>query len=357
MTAAGTAAGWSPGPGERVLVTGAAGFIGSALTRHLLQRRAQVVAMVEPGSDTANLDGLDVEQVTADVRDAPAVRRAVKGATGVFHAAALYRFWTEDPRTFADVNVGGTRNVLAAAGEEGVARIVYTSTVGTLGLRGASRRDPVDEGSHADIPHLFGHYKQTKYVAEHEALRAAAEGLPVVLVQPTTPVGPGDVAPTPTGSTVLAYLNGRMPAFVDTTLNVVDVDDVAAGHVLAAERGRTGRSYILGGENLALSEVFALLAAETGLAAPTRRVPVSVAVAAASVSELVEGRLLRRPPSIPLEGARMSTTHMAFDDARARTELGYSSRPAAEALARAARWFVSQGVVRPDRAAAISWPA
>ena len=342
--------------GTRVLVTGGAGFVGSAVVRALLAQNCPVVALVEPAGDTANVDGLDVEVVSGDLRDPEAVDRAVAGCSVVFHVAALYRFWARDPAAFYDVNVTGTRHVLESARRHGVERFVYTSTVGTLGLGGATTATPVDERSFAHIDHLFGLYKQSKYVAEHEVLRAAAEGLPVVLVQPTTPVGRRDRAPTPTGRTVLEFLDGRIPGYVDTTLNIVDVEDVAAGHLLAARHGRTGRSYIVGGENLTLRDVFATLAAVTGLPAPTRRFPAALAVAAGHVSELVEGRLLHRPPSVPLEGAKMSTTHMSFDDTRARSELGYTSRPAAEALERAARWFVESGAVRPDRAARCTWP-
>jgi dihydroflavonol-4-reductase len=340
---------------DRVLVTGGAGFIGSAVVRALLAREAHVVAMLEPGADSANLDGLDVETATADLRDADGVAKATDGCRLIFHVAALYRFWAPDPAAFYDINVIGTRHVLEAARRSGCERLVYTSTVGTLGLHGASPSDPVDETSFAHIDHLFGGYKQSKYVAEHEVLRAAAEGLPVVLVQPTTPVGPGDRAPTPTGRTVLEFLNGRFPGYVDTTLNIVDVEDVAAGHLLAAERGSAGRSYILGGENLLLREVLAALAEVIGLPAPTRQFPNRVALAAAHLSGLVEGRLLGREPTLPLEAAKMSTTHMSFDDHRARTELGYTSRPAAEALARAARWFVDAGYVRADRVARFRW--
>ena len=349
--------GWAPGPGDRVLVTGAAGFIGSAITRQLVARGADVVALVEPGTPSPNLDGLDVERVEGDVRDPAAMGRAASGCAGVFHTAALYRFWAADPGDFYSVNVEGTRTVLAAAGRAGVARVVYTSTVGTVGLRGASLDRPADETAYAHVDHLFGRYKQSKYVAEHEALRAAAEGLPVVLVLPTTPVGPGDRAPTPTGRTVLDFLNGRIHAYVDTTLNIVDVDDVAAGHLAAAERGRQGRSYIVGGDNLPLRGVLGLLAEATGLPAPTWRVPRGLALAAAHLSGLVEDRLLGRQPTVPLEGARMSTTHMAFDDGRARAEIGYRSRPAAEALARAARWFAEHGYVRPERLERMTWAA
>ena len=349
-------AGSGPGPGDRVLVTGGAGFVGSSVVRQVLDRGADVVALVEPGGDTSNLEGLDVEVVEGDLRDASAVDSAVSGCALVFHVAALYRFWAPDPAAFYDINVTGTRHVLDAVRAHGCERLVYTSTVGTLGLRGATASDPVDERSFAHVDHLFGLYKQSKYVAEHEVLRACAEGLPVVLVQPTTPVGPRDLGPTPTGRTVLEFLNGRIPGYVDTTLNIVDVEDVANGHVLAAERGRQGRSYILGGANLLLRDVLGTLAAVTGLPAPTRQFPSSLALAAGHVSDFVEGRLLHREPSVPLEGAKMSTTHMSFDDGRARSELGYMSRPPAEALERAARWFVESGAVRPERVARCTWP-
>jgi dihydroflavonol-4-reductase len=340
---------------DRVLVTGAAGFIGSSVARELVARGTQVVALVEPGGDTANLDGLDVELVAGDLRDADAVAKATDGCRVVFHIAALYRFWAKRPEDFYDINVNGTRLVLDAAHSAGCERLVYTSTVGTLGLHGATTEDPVDETSFARVDHLFGGYAQSKYVAEHEVLRAGAEGLPVVLVQPTTPVGPRDRGPTPTGRTVLEILNGRFPGYVDTTLNIVDVEDVAHGQILAAERGRNGRSYILGGENLTLREVLAALAAAAGITAPSRQFPGSFALMAAHLSGLVEGRLLGREPTIPLEAAKMSTTHMSFDDSRARDELGYTSRPATVALARAARWFVDAGYVRPERAASFVW--
>lgn len=352
-----TVGGTRLGPGTRVLVTGGAGFVGSSVVRAALDRGCQVVTLVEPGGTTVNLDGLDVEVVTGDLRDAGAVDRAVAGCDTVFHVAALYRFWARDPADFYDINVTGTRNVLDAARAHGAGRVVYTSTVGTLGLTGATTDAPVDERSFARVDHLFGLYKQSKFVAEHEVLRAGAEGLPVVLVQPTTPVGPRDIGPTPTGRTVLEYLDGRFPGYVDTTLNIVDVEDVAAGHVLAAERGAPGRSYILGGENLTLRDVLATLAAVTGLPSADRRFPSVLALAAGHVSDVVEGRLLRRHPTVPLEAARMSTTHMSFDDSRARTELGYTSRPAAVALERAARWFVGTGGVRPSRVDRCTWPA
>jgi len=341
--------------GDRVVVTGAAGFIGSAVTRALIGRGARVAAVLQPEADRENIAGLDVERLEVDLRDASAVLKAVDGARVVFHVAALYRFWVPDANEFYDVNVGGTLNVLAAARQSSCERVVYTSTVGTIGLDGTAAGRPADEHDWPRVEHLFGSYKRSKYVAEHEVLRAAAEGLPVVLVHPTLPVGPRDRAPTPTGRTVLDFLNGRIPGYVETSLNVVDVDDLAAGHVAALELGQQGRSYILGGENLPFREILAVLAEETGLPRPALRVPAGVALGAAYASELIEGRLGRRAPSVPLEGARMATTQMIFSDDRARRELGYSSRPARDALARSARWFVDNGYVSEKRLARIRW--
>jgi len=337
--------------GDRVVVTGAAGFIGSAVVRALLGRHAKVVALNEPGGDVANLQDLDVDVIEVDVRNSDMVTKACDGARFIFHLAAIYRFWAPRPQDFYDVNVGGALNVIEAARRGGCERIVYTSTVGVLGLDGAARGEAADETSYADVAHLFGLYKRTKYVAEHEVLRATAQGAPVSLVLPTFPIGPGDVRPTPTGKLVLDYLNGKIPAFVDTTLNVVHVDDLAAGHLLALEQGAIGRSYIIGGENMGMGALLAGLAAVTGLPAPKLQVPRSLALGVGALSQLVEGRLLKREPFAALEAARMSTTNMMFNDGRARAELGYSSRPAIEAMADAAQWFAKNGYVVPKRLA------
>ncbi len=343
------------GPGDRVGVTGVSGFIGSAVARALLARDVPAVALVEPGADPANLDDLDVERIEVDVRDAEGLRRAVRGCRALFHVAALYRFWARDPKLFYDINVGGTLNVIDAVRGAGVERMVYTSTVGTLGLDGAHEGAAADERNYPDVSHLFGSYKRSKYVAEHEVLRAAAQGLPATLVMPTFPLGPRDRVPTPTGRLVLDYLNGRVPGFVDTTLNVAHVDDVAGGHVLALERGDIGRSYILGGENYSLQHLLQVLAGCTSLPEAKLRVPRALSLGVAHVSEFVEGRLMRRHPSVPLEAARMSTTKMAFDDSRARKELGYSPRPAEQAVLDSARWFVENGYVKDTRRARITW--
>jgi len=345
------------GTGERVGVTGASGFIGSAVLRALLGRDVSVVALVEPGADLSNLEGLDVEQIEMDVRDGDGVGRAVRGCRALFHVAALYRFWARDPRQFYEVNVGGTLHVIDTALAAGVERLVYTSTVGTLGLDQAHHEAAADENSYPDVSHLFGSYKRSKYVAEHEVLRAAAQGLPVTIVMPTFPLGSRDRVPTPTGRLILDYLNGRVPGYVDTTLNVAHVDDVAAGHVLALERGAIGRSYILGGENYSLQHLLAVLATSTGLPEAKLRVPRALSLGVAHVSEFVEGRVMRRHPSVPLEAARMSTTKMAFDDSRARRELGYSPRPAAQAVLDSAQWFVENGYVKASRRSRVTWGA
>ena len=298
--------------GDRVVVTGAAGFIGSAVTRALLERDTQVVALLEPGAASANLDGLEVERHTVDITKPQNLEGAFDGARFCFHLAAKFGFWPMDPTSFYAVNVQGSRNVVAEATKAGVERIVYTSTVATLGLWRTKAGTPSTEDDVADLSHLYGNYKQTKYVAEHEVLRLAAQGAPVVLVLPTMPHGPYDHRPTPSGKVVLDYLNGAMPGYVDTAMNVAHVDDLAAGHLLALEKGRQG-------------------------------------------SQFLEGSLLHREPRVPLEAAQMASTTMIFDDTRARTELGYHSRRAALALYESARWFVEHGYVDPDRVAQLRW--
>jgi dihydroflavonol-4-reductase len=347
------AAALSLSPHDRVVVSGAAGFIGSAVVRALLARSVHVVALVEPGGNALNLDGLDVERIALDVRDADAVLAHCKEARFIFHLAALYRFWARRPRDFYDINVGGVLNVLEAARRGACERVIYTSTVGVIGLDGAAQGRAADETCYADIAHLFGLYKRTKYVAEHEVLRAAAQGVPVSLVLPTFPLGPGDIRPTPTGKLVTEFLNGRVPAFVDTTLNVVHVDDLATGHLLALERGAVGRSYIIGGENLSMRAFLAGLAACTNLPVPRVQVPRAVALSVGALSQAIEGGLLRREPTVSLEAARMSTTNMMFDDSRARVELGHAPRPAAAALSDSARWFVERGYVNAKRTSRI----
>ena len=334
-----------------VLVTGATGFIGSAVVRALLDDGCSVRTVCEPGRSADNLAGLDVERVECDIRDEAAIDRAAAGVATVFHLAAVYRFWAADPAVFYDVNIGGTQNVVRAAVRAGCSRFVYTSTVGTIGV--ASRDQLAAEETLAHFEHLFGHYKRSKYQAEHEVLRAGAAGLPVVLVHPTFPVGERDNAPTPTGRTIVEFLNGRIPAYVDTALNVVHVDDVARGHLLAARRGRVGRSYILGGENMALREMLATLAELCGLPAPRVRISPRLVLPIVRTSEWFQSAVLHREPTLPSEPVRMATTRMEYDTSRARAELGYTSMPARAALARAARWYVDNGYVKETHAARI----
>jgi dihydroflavonol-4-reductase len=343
------------GRGDRVVITGASGFIGSAVTRAVRARGAHVVALVEPGADCRGLETAGTERVVADIRDAAAIRAACAGARFVFHLAAIYRFWARDPRVFYEVNVGGTLNVLNAVQAAGCERLVFTSTVGVLGLDQTRDGTPSDETCYADIAHLFGSYKRSKFVAEHEVLRACAEGLDVCIVLPTFPLGPGDTAPTPTGKVVLDFLNGRMPGFTDTAVNVVHVDDLAAGHIAALERGGRGRSYILGGENMPMRAILQTLAGYSGLPMPRLRVPRRLVLTAGAASTAIQGRLLRKEPRVPLEAARMAATTMIFSDDRARAEIGHTSRPAREAIRESARWFADNGYVPARRLALIKW--
>jgi dihydroflavonol-4-reductase len=342
-------------PGDRVVVTGAAGFIGSAVTRALLARRVHVVALLEPGSPSSNLDGLDVERVSGDATDTDQLRGVFDGARFCFHLAAKFGFWPKDPSTFYDVNVKGTQNVLRACIDADVERTVYTSTVATLGLWHTKEGRPSNENDVADLSHLYGNYKRSKYVAEHEALRLAASGAPLVLVLPTMPQGPFDHRPTPSGKVVLDYLNGKVPGYVDTAMNVAHVDDLAEGHLLALEKGSQGHSYICGGENLTMAEMLGILSEVSGLPAADQHFPSVFPMIAGVLSQFIEGELLRREPRVPLEAAQMASTPMIFDDSRARIELGYTSRKPALALYDAATWFVEHNYVNADRAAQIRW--
>jgi dihydroflavonol-4-reductase len=341
--------------GDRVVVTGASGFIGSAVTRSLLERHVQVLALLEPGADASNLEGLDVEHCQVDITKSADLDGVFENARYCFHLAAKFGFWPKDPSSFYAVNVAGSRNVVSAATLAGVERIVYTSTVATLGLWNTKSGKPSNEDDVADLSHLYGNYKQTKYVAEHEVLRLAAQGAPVVLVLPTMPHGPFDQRPTPSGKVVLDYLNGRMPGYVDTAMNVTHVDDLAQGHLLALEKGAQGRSYICGGENISMAALLQLLSDVTGLPLAARRFPSEFAMIAGRLSQFVEGDLLGREPRVPLEAAQMAATTMTFDDTRARSELGYRSRPAVSALYDSARWFVENNYVSAERMGLLAW--
>ena len=317
-----------------VLVTGASGFLGWHVARVLLERGYPVRALLRHGS---RIDRLDVERVTGDLRDAASLVRAVSGCGLVFHVAADYRLWAKDPGELYRTNVDGTRHLLQAARDAGVDRVVYTSTVGCIGI-------PHDglgtEETPVSLADMSGDYKRSKFQAEQTALDFARAGLPVVIVNPTAPVGEHDVKPTPTGKIVLDFLNGNMPAFIDTGLNVVDVRDTAGGHLLACERGRPGERYILGSENLTLAQILEKLARITGRKAPTVRLPYAVAYGA-GVASTAWARLTGRPPRVPLDAVRMARKKMWVSHGKAERELGFHPGPADAALARAVEWMTA----------------
>lgn len=325
------------------LVTGANGFLGAHVVRALLARGSQVRALVREGADRRALDGVDCEYAVGDLRDRTALERAVRGCAEVYHVAADYRLWVIDQAPMFDANVGGTRNLLEAARRAGVTRFVHTSTVGALGIGadGIGREDtPVALGD------MIGPYKRSKFLAEQLALEAARSGMPVVIVNPSTPIGTLDYKPTPTGRIIVEFLNRRMPAYVETGLNLACVEDVARGHVLAAERGRIGEKYILGGENLTLEAMLGRLAAISGLPAPRVRIPYAVAWGFALGAEAVARTITRRAPRASLTEVRMAHKKMFFDCTRARTELGYAPQPVDAGLARAIEFFRRSGFAR-----------
>jgi dihydroflavonol-4-reductase len=332
--------GSSSGP---TLVTGGTGFLGAHIVRALLRRGERPRCLVRATSDRRNLEGLPVEIVNGDLTDAASLQRATKGVAAVFHCAADYRLYVRDPRETYASNVEGTRNVLRTAAEAGVARVVYTSSVGTLGLD--RNGQPANEETPVAPADMVGHYKRSKFLAERVAEEWARQGLPLVIVNPSTPVGELDAKPTPTGQILVRFLNRRMPAYVETGLNLVDVRDVAEGHLLAAEKGRVGERYILGHRNMTLKEILDTLARLTGLPAPRLRVPHWIPLAVAAVDTSL-ARLVGRSPEIPIEGVRLSRHRMFFDASKAVRELGLPQTPIEEALERAVGWFRENGYVR-----------
>jgi dihydroflavonol-4-reductase len=328
------------------LVTGATGFVGSHVARLLVARGEHVRAMVRSGCSMRALQGVAVERCDGDLRDAASLGRALAGVSRIYHVAADYRLWARDPQEIYDNNVEGTRNLLEAAGRCGVERFVYTSTVATIAVQRPGALP--DERTVARLEEMIGDYKRSKFLAEQEAFHAAENGIPVVIVNPTTPVGPGDWKPTPTGRIIVDFLNGRMPAYVDTGLNVAAVEDVAAGHLLAGEQGRIGERYILGGRNMTLKEILGVLADLTGLPAPGIRIPHAVALLAAHADQ-IWARIRGREPQIPVDGVRMARHRMFVDSSKAERELGYTPGPVEAALGRAVRWYRENGYVREGR--------
>ena len=335
------------------LVTGAAGFLGSHIARQLVARGEPVRVLLRPSSQNRAIADLPLEYTTGDLRDTESLDRALTGVTRVFHVAADYRLWAKDSKDIYDSNVGGTKNILAAAKRANVQQFIYTSTVATIAV---DRPAPPNEKTDAKLEEMIGHYKRSKWMAEREALNAAKEGFPVIVAMPTTPVGPWDWKPTPTGKIIVDFLNGKMPGYVDTGLNFVGVEECAAGHLLVAEKGKVGERYLLGGENLTLKQVLDTLANITKLPAPMLKLPHGVALGAAYASTFF-ACIVGKEPGIPVEGVKIAQHKMFVDCARAQRELGFKAGPVSSALQRAVAWYESNGYVSKRRAKRIAHAA
>jgi dihydroflavonol-4-reductase len=324
----------------RVLVSGANGFVGSAVVRALLRHGYPVRALARASSDTTSLDGLDVEIVRGDLLDPASLERALRNCDGLFHVAADYRLWARDPREIGRANVRGTHDILLAAQRCGVRRIVHTSSVATLGLHHDGT--PSDEDTPVRLADMIGAYKRSKFLSEALVRRCARAGGDIVVVNPAAPVGPRDRKPTPTGRMILDAARGRMPAFVDTGLCIVHVDDVAEGHVLAYEHGQRGRRYVLGGENMSLRSILGAVAGLTGRRPPRLQLPHAAVLPVAYMAE-AWARITGFAPNITVDGVKLARQHMYFSSRRAEVELGWRARPAREALADAIQWFRDNG--------------
>jgi dihydroflavonol-4-reductase len=319
------------------LVTGASGFVGAAVVRALLAQGRQVRVLLRPSSDRRNIAGLAVETRLGALEDAASLAEAVAGCGALFHVAADYRLWVRDPAPMYAANVEGTRRLMQAALRAGVERIVYTSSVATLGIR--SDGGSADETTPSTLADMIGPYKRSKFLAEEAVTdMVRRDRLPAVIVNPSTPIGPRDVKPTPTGRMIVEAASGKMPAYVDTGLNLVHVDDVAEGHLLAERQGRLGERYILGGENLTLAEILGRIAALVGRKPPTIRIPIPAIFPIAAMAELA-GRITGKEPFVTFDGLRMARKKMFFSSAKAERELGYRARPAEQGLADAVAWF------------------
>ena len=328
-------------------VTGATGFLGSHVAHVLEQQGAQLRLLVRPTSDVRNLDDLrNADRVVCDLRDPASISKALSGCDVVFHVAADYRLWVRDPSEMYRSNVEGTRSLLDAARKQGVRRIVYTSSVATMGFTsGSDNGNIADERSPVGIADMIGHYKRSKFMAEQVAVEAARSGVDVVIVNPTTPIGERDIKPTPTGRIVVDFLKRKFPAYVETGLNLVDATECARGHVQALEKGRAGERYILGGENLTLKQILDRLGAITGLKSPTVKLPYVFALATGVVDEMVTGRLLGREPRATIDAVRMGRKMMFVSSAKAERELGWRTVPVDGALRRSVEWFRGHGYV------------
>jgi dihydroflavonol-4-reductase len=318
-------------------VTGATGFLGSHVARALAAQGAELRLLVRPTSNLRNLDGLKAETATGDLRDAPSLEKAMSGCDTVFHVAADYRLWVRDPKEVYRSNVDGTRAILEAARSNGVRRVVYTSSVATMGF--TRNGYPADEDSPVSLADMIGHYKRSKFMAEQVALESGRNGMHVVTVNPTTPVGERDIKPTPTGRIVLDFLKRKFPAYVETGLNLVDVRECALGHVAALERGKPGERYILGGEDLTLKQILDKLGDISGLPSPKIKLPYFFALATGVADEAITGRILHREPRATVDAVRMGKKKMFASSAKAVRELGWKIVPVEPALRRAVEWF------------------
>jgi len=332
------------------LVTGASGFLGSHVTRQLVARGESVRVLLRASSNNRAIADLPLEYVTGDLRDAASLARALDGVTRVFHVAADYRLWAKRKKEIYDSNVGGTKNLLDAAKRAGVAQFIYTSTVATIAV---DRPEHPNEFTDAKLEEMVGHYKRSKWQAERAVLDAAKQGFPAIIAMPTTPVGPWDWKPTPTGKIILDFLNGKMPGYVETGLNFVGVEECAAGHLLVSDKGKIGERYLLGAENLTLKEMLDTLARITGLSAPKLKIPHGIALGVAYANTAFS-RLLGREPGIPVEGVKIAQHMMFVNATRAQKELGFKPGSVAAAFERAVRWYADNGYVSPRRAKKIA---
>lgn len=326
----------------KTLVTGGSGFVGRAVVVELLAAGREVRVLAR-SPDHPALAGLKVEVIQGDLRDPASLAAALKGCHRLFHVAADYRLWVPDAEAMYAVNVQGTRDLLAAAAEAGVDRVVYTSTVGTLGNPGDGT--PGTEDTPVSLADMVGHYKRSKFLAEQAVLEFVPKGLPVVLVHPSTPVGPWDSRPTPTGQMIVDFLQGRMPAYLETGLNLIHVRDVARGHLLAEAKGRPGEKYILGNQNLSLSQIFRMLAEITGIPAPRLRLPYWPILALSYANEFWASHFTKKPPRMPLAAIKMAKKFMYFDSDKAVQELGLPQTPVLQALKEGVAWFQENGYV------------
>ena len=325
----------------KCFVTGATGFLGSHVARQLLSNGAELRLLVRATSRTENIADLPADRVVGDLRDVESLRRGMSGCEVVFHVAADYRLWSRDGRELYQSNVDGTRNILQAARDSSVRRVVYTSSVATMGF--GNNGSVTDERTPVSLTNMIGDYKRSKFMAEQLVIEAARSGQDVVMVNPTTPIGERDIKPTPTGRIVVDFLKRKFPAYVDTGLNLVDVKDCANGHLLAMAKAVAGERYILGGENLTLKQILNKLAALTGLPSPTIRLPYAVAYATGVVDTLVTGTLRKQEPRVTLDSVRMGRKKMFVTSAKAERELGWNPGPVDAALQRAVEWFRANG--------------